>query len=73
MAHSPPPPKPLPERLESLKEAHARRGVYTWWLRDQNAAGRQTGYRAGYRILRVDPDEVDALFEPIPTVKPKKR
>jgi excisionase family DNA binding protein len=31
--------------------------------------GTLTGYRVGSRVLRVDMDEVDALFKPIPTVK----
>lgn len=31
------------------------------------AAGKITGYRLNGRIIRVDLDEVDACFKPIPT------
>jgi excisionase family DNA binding protein len=36
------------------------------------AAGRLTAYRFGPRLLRIDPDELDALLQPIPTAKTRR-
>jgi excisionase family DNA binding protein len=42
--------------------------VHPRTIRRWIASGRLTGYRAGSHLIRVDPDELDAILSPIPTV-----
>jgi excisionase family DNA binding protein len=49
---------------ESLAEAAVRTHVSTRTLRRWIAAGRLNAYRAGPRLLRIDPDDVDAMMKP---------
>jgi len=52
---------------ETLADAAARHGVHPRTIRRRIAEGQLTGYRFGPHLLRVDPDEVDALLRPVPT------
>lgn len=52
----------------SPAEAAARWDVSTDTIRRLIASGQITGYRLNNRIIRVNVDEVDAAFRPIPTV-----
>lgn len=54
--------------FESLAEAAERTGLSTKTLRRRIAAGQLPAYRNGPRVLRVDPDDVDRLMIPIPTM-----
>jgi excisionase family DNA binding protein len=56
-------------RYASLEEAASYLGCNIRTIRRRIAAGELTGYRLGSRIIRVDLEEVNALLEPIPTVK----
>jgi excisionase family DNA binding protein len=56
-----------PRRLISVKTAEECYSVSRWTIRRRIAAGELTGYKLGPRILRVDADELDALFTQIPT------
>ena len=49
---------------ESLAEAAARTHVSTRTLRRWIAHGRLNAYRAGPRLLRIDPEDVDAMMRP---------
>jgi excisionase family DNA binding protein len=51
-----------PAELIPIKEAAARYHLHHTTLRKQIAEGHLTGYMLGPRVLRVDPDEVAALF-----------
>jgi excisionase family DNA binding protein len=55
------------QRLGSLYEAAAAWHVHPDTIRRRVASGELTGYKLGRKILRVDLDEVDSLFRPIPT------
>lgn len=55
---------PTQRRYESLTQAADRTGVSTRTLRRRIAAGELRAFRAGARIIRLDPNEVDALFIP---------
>ncbi len=50
---------------ESLAEAAHRTQVSTRTLRRWIAQGRLEAYRAGPRLLRVDPAAVDAVMMPV--------
>lgn len=54
-------------RRIKLGAAAERHGISVITLRRRIAEGKLTGYRLGARIIVVDIDELDALFEPIPT------
>lgn len=51
---------------ESLTQAAERTGLSTRTLRRRIAAGQVTAYRAGPRIIRLDPAAVDRLLVPVP-------
>lgn len=51
---------------ESLTQAAERTGLSTRTLRRRIAAGQLTAYRAGPRIIRLDPVDVDRLLVPVP-------
>ena len=53
----------------TITEAAARIGVNTKTIRRRIADGSLVGYRFGPRLIRVDPAEVDALLQPIPTAQ----
>jgi len=54
--------------FETIDQAAERHGVHPKTIRRRIADGTITGYRSGPRLIRVDPDEVDAaLLRPIPT------
>jgi excisionase family DNA binding protein len=57
----------LPAELISMKEAAARYHMHQDALRRKISEGKLTGYKFGQRIMRVDPVEVAALFQVIPT------
>ena len=52
---------------ETIADAAARHGVHPRTIRRRIAEGQLTGFRFGPHLLRVDPSEVDALLQPIPT------
>ena len=54
---------------ESVSEAAARVGVSTKTIRRWIASGQLAGYRMGPRLLRVDPDDVDAMLTLIPAAR----
>ena len=54
-------------RYETLGDAAERIGVSEKTIRRWIAEGRLTGYRVGPRFLRVDVDEVDAMFQVVQT------
>lgn len=59
----------MPRRVyDSLQSASARTGVSVQTLRRRIAAGDLPIYRWG-RIVRLDPDDVDALFSRWPLVQ----
>ncbi|MGI8947658.1 MAG: helix-turn-helix transcriptional regulator [Ornithinimicrobium sp.] len=51
---------------ESLTQAAERTGLSTRTLRRRIATGQLTAYRAGPRIIRLDPADVDRLLVPVP-------
>lgn len=61
-------PKGEPRTTETLAQAAARYGVHPKTIRRRVADGTITAYRIGPRLVRVDPDEVDAAFAPIPAI-----
>jgi excisionase family DNA binding protein len=59
----------MPRNYESLEHASERWKVHPRTLRRMGARGEITLYRVGKKkLLRVDPDEVDAAMKPVPTV-----
>lgn len=61
-------PSSEPRRLETIQSAAFRHGVNPRTIRRRIADGTIRGYRSGPRLVRVDPEEVDAaLLSPIPT------
>ena len=55
-------------RYESLESAAERLDVHPRTLRRMGSRGEITLYRVGSKkLLRVDPDEVDAAMRPVPT------
>jgi excisionase family DNA binding protein len=58
----------FPVRAASLKEGSALYGVSVDTLRRRIATGELHAYRLGKQIIRIDLDELEALFSTIPTV-----
>lgn len=58
----------MPRRRRKLPSAAEYAGTCTKTLRRRIADGSLPGYRLGSRTIVVDLDDVDALFERIPTV-----
>jgi excisionase family DNA binding protein len=56
-----------PIRHASTAQAAERAGVHPRTILRYIARGELTGYRVGPRLIKVDLDEVDRLFRPIPT------
>jgi excisionase family DNA binding protein len=56
-------------QYESVGDAAARVGVSTKTVRRWIASGQLNGYRIGSRLLRVHPDDVDAMLTLIPTAR----
>lgn len=56
-------------QYESLAQAAQRVGVSTRTIRRWIASGHLAGYRAGPRLMRVNPDDVDRLLRRIPTAR----
>jgi excisionase family DNA binding protein len=52
------------KNYESLAEAAERTHVSVRTLRRWIAHGRLNAYRAGPRLLRIDPEDVDAMMKP---------
>ncbi len=52
---------------ESLADAAERTGVSVRTLRRRVSEGRLPAFRAGLRLLRVRPEDVDRLMRPLPT------
>lgn len=67
MKQSHPPPAAL-VRPASVQDAAGRFGVHPITIRRMVARGDIAGYRFGPRIVRVDLDELERAFRPIPTV-----
>jgi excisionase family DNA binding protein len=60
----------MPRRkLATLTEASNYTGLGERTIRRYISTGRLIGYRIGPKAIRVDLDEVDALVQPIPTVR----
>lgn len=51
-------------RYETMQAAAERTQLSVRSIRRYIAEGKLTGYRIGQRTIRLDPDEVDALFTP---------
>lgn len=62
-------PTNINRRLAKLPAAAEAHGVSVKTLRRRIADGSLNGYRLGNRIIVVDLDELDELFQPIPTSK----
>jgi excisionase family DNA binding protein len=62
-------PASIGRRYASLSDAAEYLGVNEKTVRRRIADGTLTGYRLGGRLLRVDLNELDQAFRPIPTVK----
>jgi excisionase family DNA binding protein len=62
----------FPAQPASIKEAAERFKVSRDTIRRRIASGQLAAYRLGPKIVRVDLDEVEALFRPIPTVETAK-
>jgi len=62
-------PRASRRHYESVGEAAARVGVSTKTVRRWIASGQLAGYRMGPRLLRVDPDDVDAMLTLVPTAR----
>lgn len=60
-------PRGLRKRYVSVQDGADYTGLSVRTIRSYIADGRLTGYRLGPRALRLDVDELDALFVPIPT------
>jgi excisionase family DNA binding protein len=61
---------PRPERrLVTIADGAEYAACSQKTIRRQIAVGRLTGFRLGTKLLRVDLNELDALLEPIPTVR----
>jgi excisionase family DNA binding protein len=58
-----------PHRTETIKQAAERHRCHPRTIRRRIAAGELKAYKFGPAMLRVDPDEVDALLRPLPTVQ----
>ena len=56
-------------QYESLAEAAARTGVSIRTLRRRISCGELTAYRAGPRLIRLNPEDVDRLLVPVPTYR----
>ena len=56
-------------RLIKINQASEQYDVSERTIRRRISDGSLTGYRLGKRIIRVDPDEVAALFHCIPSAK----
>jgi excisionase family DNA binding protein len=56
-------------QYESVGDAAARVGVSTKTVRRWIASGQLNGYRIGSRLLRVHPNDVDAMLTLIPTAR----
>jgi len=63
------PSKASRNHYESVGEAADRVGVSTKTVRRWIASGQLAGYRMGPRLLRVDPDDVDAMLKIIPAAR----
>ena len=63
------PPRASRRHYESVGEAAGRVGVSTKTVRRWIASGQLAGYRMGPRLLRVDPDDVDAMLTLVPTAR----
>jgi excisionase family DNA binding protein len=57
----------LPAELISMREAAARYHIHHDTVRRKISEGKLTGYKFGQRVMRVNPAEVAALFQVIPT------
>lgn len=53
------------KRHIALNEAAEYLGVNPRTIRRYIAAGRITGYRVGPRLIKVDLDEIESLYQPI--------
>lgn len=58
-------PAPAPIAFISLAEAADRIGVSTRTLRRYVAAGTIKAHRVGPRLLKIDPDDLNALYAPV--------
>lgn len=66
-----PKPPPAPRRPEYISPADgaARWDVSKDTIRRLISSGQLTGYRLNNRVIRIRVDELDACFQPIPTVR----
>lgn len=53
-------------QYESLSDAAERTGLSIRTLRRRIAEGELTAYRAGPRVIRLDPNDVDQLMVRVP-------
>jgi excisionase family DNA binding protein len=52
-------------RLDSISNAADYAGVCTKTIRRWIASGHLSAYRVGPKLIRVDLDQLDAMFQPI--------
>jgi excisionase family DNA binding protein len=57
---------PRGKRFASVQDGAHYSGLSEKTLRRYISDGRLTGYRLGVRLLRIDLNELDQLFKPIP-------
>lgn len=55
----------MPKRLESLSVAAEYANVHPRTIRRYIAGGRLNAYRVGPRLIKVDLNELEAIFEPV--------
>lgn len=66
---APAPARKTPQRLVRIVAAAEYADCSTRTIRRYVAEGRITAYRFGPRLVKIDLDEIDALTEPLPTVR----
>ena len=59
----------FPARPASIQEAASHVSVHPDTIRRRISSGDLKAYRLGKRLIRIDLDEVEALFRSIPTVE----
>jgi len=55
----------MPKRLESLAFAAQYANVHPRTIRRYIASGRLNAYRVGPRLIKIDLNELEAIFEPV--------
>lgn len=62
-------PRNAPQRLVRIDDAATYADLSTRTIRNYIAQGRLPAYRFGPRLVKISLDDIDALAEPIPTLR----